>query len=146
MSSYNKDPEDTFAHNKYMVTHLIKPVLLLNILFKNLAAKGTVVYLSSISARNGSFDPLYATAKASIHKFIQSMQYHIKNGQRIVVAVPTLVEDSQMYLDMSQENIEKHRSRMSGNLLTKFEVSKSILNAIENGTEKFIEIDGFRDE
>lgn len=145
MSSYIKESEDAISHHNYMETHIIKPILLLNIIFKNLATKGTVVYLSSVSARNGSFDPLYATAKAAIHKFIQSMQFHIQNYQRIVIAVPTLVEDSQMYLDMSQENREKHRKRMPGDLLTKHEVSKTIFNTIESRTEKFIEIDNFRD-
>lgn len=126
--------------NTYLQIHVISAINIINSSFAQLTESGTFVYFSSISALNGSFDPLYACSKAALHKYIQSQRFHVQEKQNIKVVVPSLIENSTMYFEMTDENIKKHKERRAGSLITFSDLAKGIFNALDEKRDTYSEV------
>lgn len=126
--------------NTYLQTHVVSAINIINSSFVQLIESGTFVYFSSISALNGSFDPLYACSKAALHKFIQSLKFHIQEKQNIMVVVPSLIENSTMYFEMTDENIKKHKKRRAGSLITFSDLTQAVFNALDEKSDAYSEV------
>jgi 3-oxoacyl-[acyl-carrier protein] reductase len=76
-----------------------------------------ILMFSSISARRGSFDPIYAASKGALLSFVKSMSSRLPPGVRINALAPGLIEGSSMYLDMDPAIQELHKARSHSNSL-----------------------------
>ena len=81
--------------------------------------------ISSRSATKGSYDFLYAQAKAAIHSLFLSLNKQL-NNVAFFNLVLGLIENSGMYNDMSRQLQENHRKRAGGKLLEIKQVSTAI--------------------
>lgn len=127
--------------SRYLNTHLVNSIITINWLRKTLKEQSTFVYISSISAERGSYDPLYAAAKAGIHRYVLSLRNHLTDNQNIVIAVPSLISNSAMYMEMSEETVAKHKSNSS---LIEVETLANVLwEAICNTKSNLIILDRF---
>lgn len=88
--------------------------------------KSSIIAVTSRSASHVSFDAHYSAIKASTEAFVRSSYQFCKNGQSILCVAPSLVDESSMFRKMSTENIEKHKARTDGPLLTIEELGEYI--------------------
>ncbi len=69
----------------------------------------SVVMMSSISARRGSYDPVYAAAKGAVISFVKSLATQLAPHIRINAVAPGLVERTGMWERMEPDRREWHR-------------------------------------
>jgi len=80
---------------------------------------GSVLALSSISAQQGSFDPIYAASKAAMATFVKSLAAWHGDRLRFNCLAPGLIADSAMYVAMTPERRQHHRDQTpTGELLS----------------------------
>ena len=72
---------------------------------------GRILFLSSISGEQGSFDPVYAASKGGIIPFAKSLASWYGSKLRFNVVTPSLIEGSTMYKKMSTDRIAFHRQK-----------------------------------
>lgn len=120
---------DLDSIRNYVAIQLANPAFLLSRLMHNLKENGGIIILTSRSARNASFDALYAMAKGGLQSLALSLGLRMKKGQSVVCIAPSLIRNSTMYLAMSQETHSKHLARARGNLLEIDEVAEFIWGA-----------------
>lgn len=102
----------TQAHFQRMTAvNLAGPTLLLAGLSAALNPEGCVVFVSSIAATKGSYDPAYAAAKAALGGLVPSLAAAYPH-LRFNIATLGLVEGSPVHRGMSPDFVERHRSRM----------------------------------
>ena len=81
-------------------------------LFKYLEEKlndsGSVIFLNSIAAFNGSFDPIYASSKSSLSGFIKSMAKNTKRKIRYNELALGLVRNTNMFQEFEKKDLERH--------------------------------------
>ena len=98
-------------------------------LTKLMEDKASILMMSSISARRGSYDPIYAASKGAVLSFVKSMATQIPKGSRINAIAPGLIEDSKMYLDMKKSRQDFHRlASPSGQLIKLEDLAKIIFD------------------
>jgi 3-oxoacyl-[acyl-carrier protein] reductase len=93
-----------------MQVNALGPMLLVQALLPLLADQSRVVLFSSVSGERGSFDPVYASAKAALVGFVKSMATWCAPRTRFVAVAPGLVEGTAMYQAMAPERREHHRA------------------------------------
>jgi NAD(P)-dependent dehydrogenase (short-subunit alcohol dehydrogenase family) len=111
---------------KYLDTHITNTILVIKKSLLILEEEGTFIYISSRSANNKSFDPYYSAGKSAIQAFLKSYTSYLPVSQRIYSIAPSLIEDSNMYKQMSAEDHIRHRLRANGSLLSLENVSMFI--------------------
>ena len=87
---------------------------------------GNLVALSSRSGSHPSFDAHYSASKGALESLIRSIAPKLLDSQSVICLAPSLIENSEMYFEMTPSNIEKHRSRSHQKLLSINEVSDFI--------------------
>jgi 3-oxoacyl-[acyl-carrier protein] reductase len=99
---------------------------------RNLLNNGKVIFLSSISGIEGSYDANYAAAKAALNMYVKSRVRSLDSNLANLIAIcPTLIEDSAMYKSMSEVEWVTHKNkRATGKLLTFRDVILKILEVI----------------
>ena len=70
--------------------------------------KGRVIFLTSISAFNGSYDPIYAASKSGINGFMKSMAKFCPRGITFNAVAPGLIADTKMAESFSDEDLNRH--------------------------------------
>lgn len=110
-------------------------------LLQNIVSKikddGQIIVVSSRSANNASYDVHYSGAKASIQSAVKSLSKFLKNGQSIICLAPSLIQESKMYNEMSEDNIKKHLYLSNNNLITKNEFADFVIS-LNNKITKLI--------
>ncbi len=104
---------------------------LLGKLGSSLQVGGTMVFLSSRAAHRSSYDSHYSAAKSSNEGFLLSLSA-LTQDKRILVLAPSLIEDSTMYSQMSENTIKNHRERTRNQLLTMSEVVDKLIEMSMN--------------
>lgn len=128
LSSYNKSKIDEVINVNFS-----SQALLLKKLMPNLSNQSKIIFISSISAQKGSYDPIYAASKGAILSFIKSMVHQIPSGSTINAIAPSLIEDSNMYKCMKKDIILSHKnSTPSGELLKIEDLSKIIFDLCQS--------------
>lgn len=125
----NIDYEDITAQ---FAVNAISQVKIVKMLLPHMNDEGRVVFLNSISAFNGSYDPVYASSKASIVGFIKSMSKHGPKNIRFNAVAPGLIEDSNMANQFLSADFERH----------KFETPTGVLNSSAEIAEIIFDICG----
>lgn len=134
-----------YTHFQKMLNiNVVVPSLLIKSIKPKMNVGCSILFLSSIAKKKGSFDPAYACAKSSLvglmHSFVNACPQ-----QRFNIVTLGLVENSPVHNGMSKDYIDKHTSRMyNGQLVTGNNVANMlkelILNESINRSE--INIDG----
>jgi 3-oxoacyl-[acyl-carrier protein] reductase len=91
-----------------MAVNALGPMLLVRALSPVLAEGSRVVLFSSVSGERGSYDPVYAAAKAALVGFVKSMATWSAPRTRFVAVAPGLVEGSGMHEAMAPERRAHH--------------------------------------
>lgn len=104
LSGYNyQDMHDVMSIN------FISQIKLLKHLMYQLNDNSQILMMSSISGQRGSYDPIYAASKAAILGFVKSMTKELAPRTKINAIAPGIIQDTEMYKQMSPETIERHR-------------------------------------
>jgi len=126
------DEYDDELIQKVMSINFTGQAALLRRLLPNMAPKSLVIVLSSIAAERGSFDPIYAAAKAAQIGFVKSLATWLAPNIRFNAIAPALIENSTMYKNMKPERREHHlKQTPTGRLSTAEDVSGVILSLCE---------------
>ncbi len=70
-----------------------------------------IIFISSISAIRGSYDPYYASSKNAMHAFLKSIHQNRSREFRFNIICPSLILDTNMYKKMSKKNISKLKNK-----------------------------------
>ncbi len=84
------------------------PAQLIGSVLPQCAENSVVIMIASISGERGSFDPVYAAAKAGITAFVKSMAVWHTPKTRFVAVAPGLIDGSSMMDDMAPERRQHH--------------------------------------
>lgn len=129
---------------KMLNVHVIAPTLFIQKLHQNLNENCLILFMSSIAAKKGSYDPSYAAAKSALHGLIKSLANAIPNCRFNLLSLG-LVQNSPVYNQMTPDFREKHASRMYRQSFIKVEnVISTILELINNDNlnRAVIDLDG----
>jgi len=115
--------------SKVMFVNFISQAALLRRLLHRLSEEASIVFVSSISAERGSFDPIYAASKSAQLGLIKSLAKSVTSKLRVNAVLPSLIESSKMFSDMplNQRNFHLAQSP-SGRLLSVSEVAAVIFD------------------
>lgn len=95
--------------NKMLQIHVTGPLNTVKALLKNLKEESSVVFISSIAAYKGSYDPMYATAKGATISLCHTLAVELsKHKIRVNCISPGLVEGSPVFNGMTADFREKH--------------------------------------
>ena len=96
-----------------MLTNFISQVNLVEKLIENnVNVDCNIVFMSSISGINGSFDAPYAASKGALNSYVKSRQKNQhKESINFNAVCPTLIENSGMYKRMTDDEIQNHKAR-----------------------------------
>jgi 3-oxoacyl-[acyl-carrier protein] reductase len=95
--------------NKMLQIHVTGPLNTVKALLKNLKEHAAIVFISSIAANKGSYDPIYATAKGAVISLSRTLAVELsKHKIRVNCISPGLVEDSPVFNGMTADFREKH--------------------------------------
>ena len=116
------DQSDIEILNSYYTNYVSSINFLIIQSLARLKPLGNLVAFSSRAGSRPSYDVHYAAAKGALESLVQSIAPKLRDMQSVICIAPSLVEDSEMYSEMSQENIQKHKARSNQKLLTISEI------------------------
>jgi 3-oxoacyl-[acyl-carrier protein] reductase len=106
------------AHvNRMLETNVTGILMCLQRLVPRLAEGSSVVLVSSVAVRKGSYDPSYAAAKGAIDALVRSLAVELRATCRVNAIAPGLVDASPVHRSMTPAQAERHSSRMFGKRL-----------------------------
>ena len=76
------------------------------------------LFMSSISATNGSYDAVYSASKAAVEGFVKAVAVSEKFQGRINALAPGLIRGSKMYQNFSPAQIDTHLEQTPTGVLT----------------------------
>jgi len=136
--------EMTAGHFMKMVNvNLIGPTLLLKHFNKNINKNAMLLFISSIAAQKGSYDPAYASAKAAMVGLIQTFANEFPDIRFNTISLG-LVENSPVYNNMTPDFRQKHAERMNNQFIKVDDVSSAIIELLQNSSinKAIVNIDG----
>ena len=98
----DKEIATTFAINAVSQISLLRGML------GHINDRGAVLFVSSIAATAGSYDPVYAAAKAAQIGLMKSMAKYHGHRVRFNVVAPGTISDSPMAASFSDETLQRH--------------------------------------
>lgn len=117
---------------KVMKVNFTGQAFFLRRVLANMNQGSSIVFLSSISGERGSFDPIYAAAKAAQIGFVKSLAIWLAPKIRVNAIAPSLIEDSSMFYEMSADRRKFHKQQTpTGKLVSKSELAAIIINLCE---------------
>jgi short-subunit dehydrogenase len=91
----------------------------------------SLIYVSSRAVR-GSYDMYYSAAKAAIEAFIRSIGLRLSGSNLTYIVNCGLIVDSEMFLQMREQNRAKHRVLAEKPLVTVSEFSRLLFQELEH--------------
>jgi short-subunit dehydrogenase len=126
-----KEAKNLFDINFFSPLNVFKEII------RNIKQSGLCLFISSISSEQGSFDPFYASSKASLNMMIKNLTKEYSHKMRLLTLSPSLIEKSKMYFDMSKNNRKKHINKNpQKSLLKKDDLAKILLDLEKNYWKK----------
>ena len=86
--------------------NFLSQVILLKKLLKKQKKNCLLIFLSSISGRRGSFDPLYASAKGAMISFIKSISKWESPKIKCIGLCPGVIANTKMYYSFKKERLK----------------------------------------
>jgi len=113
---------------RMLAIHVSGPILLLKALEPKLRPGSAVVFISSVAASRGSYDPAYAAAKGGLLSLGRSLAREWAPKVRVNVLAPGLIEGTPVFESMTPE----FRARHAGStLLERLGTVEECASAIE---------------
>lgn len=126
------DEYDDDLMRTVMDVNFTNQAALLKRLLPHLNVGSHVIFVSSISAQRGSYDPIYAASKAAQIAFVKSVATWLAPNVRVNAVAPALIDGSAMFSDMSEERRQHHiASTPTKRLTTTSEVAGIICSMTE---------------
>ena len=91
--------------------NFLSQIILLKKLLKKQKKKCTLIFVSSISGRRGSFDPIYASAKGAMISFIKSISKWEAPKIRCIGICPGLIVNTKMYKTFTKKRLKSVLSK-----------------------------------
>lgn len=110
--------------------NLSTPLGVIKTLRPLLTDSASVVFMSSIARRKGSYDPSYASAKAGLGGMVQTLSNNYSQLRFNCLSIG-LVKGSPVHRGMTPDFVDKHMSSMGGDLICPDDVCRSLEFLIE---------------
>lgn len=122
---------ETMSVVNTLAVNYIDVVVFLERLFDS-NSRARVCVIGSMSGINGSYDTMYAGAKAALHLYVQTKK--LQKEQHLVCVAPTIVANAGMTTRRSDYDhvIKRGKERKLGRWLTTDEVARTAMFALEN--------------
>lgn len=129
--------------------NIISTIKLCKILIPLMLINSKVIFLSSISANNGSYDEVYASSKSALKGLCVSLAKKYGNKTTFNIISPGTVIDSKMTKKINANTLIKHKmDTPTGKLNNSKDIAKIILSILDqswnNLNGETIEINGGR--
>lgn len=110
---------DRLHHKKMLDIHVTGPLFVVKALQQKIRRGGSVIFISSVAAQNGSYDPSYAIAKAATGGMVRTLARELAPaGIRVNAIAPGLVADTRVYNGMTADFRERHLNQIPLKKLT----------------------------
>jgi 3-oxoacyl-[acyl-carrier protein] reductase len=114
-------------------SHVIGPLMCLKYFRRCFSRDPCIIFISSIAAVKGSYDPAYASAKGALNSLVRSMARELREVARVNAISAGLVEDSPTHKRMSVDFIRRHTDRMyHGQLVDALHVADMVIEIYRN--------------
>jgi 3-oxoacyl-[acyl-carrier protein] reductase len=106
-------------HLKMMDIHVSGPLMMVRCLKGKLARGGCIIFISSVAAQRGSYDPSYAIAKAAVGGMTKTLARELSADEiRVNAIAPGLIEETPVYERMTLDFRQKHMNESLTKRLT----------------------------
>ena len=95
------------ALNQFYGVFCVNYILLINSLLSCLSDNGSIIFISSSAADNGSKDPIYSSGKALIQSYILSLNNLLKKEQSAFSISPGTIAGSLFYESLPEDHPDK---------------------------------------
>jgi len=110
-------------------SNVVGPILLMKHLHQKLNPFTSVIFLSSIAAEKGSYDPAYAASKAAMKGLIHSFANEFPSMRFNAISLG-LVEESPVFQQMTPDFLQKHRDHMHNGQLIQLAQIASVIQLL----------------
>lgn len=119
---------DMVHHTKMMDVHVNGPLFVARSLRTKIQKNGAIIFISSVAARKGSYDPSYAIAKAAVEGMTRTLARELAPGKiRVNAIAPGLVKGTPVYKGMTADFRQNHLSQIPlGKLTTAEDCAEAI--------------------
>ena len=102
--------ETSFAHHKKMIDiHVSGPLFVVKALSEKIKNGGSVIFISSVAAQKGSYDPSYAIAKSAVNGMTKTLAKELAAYKiRVNAIAPGLVKGTPVHKRMTEDFRETH--------------------------------------
>ena len=115
-------------HHKMMDIHITGPLFVVKTLRHKIKKGGSVIFISSVAAQKGSYDPSYAIAKSGVNGMTKTLARELAPGKIRVNAIsPGLVKATPVHNRMTKDFRELH---LKNTLLHQLATTKDCAEAI----------------
>lgn len=119
---------DTEHHRKMMDIHVTGPLFVVQSLKEKIRKGGAVIFISSVSAQKGSYDPSYAIAKSAVGGMTRTFARELAGDKiRVNAIAPGLVKGTPVHKRMTAGFRENH---LQNTLLQQLTTTKDCAEAI----------------
>lgn len=119
---------DTKHHYNMMNIHVSGPLFVVQALKGKIKKGGSIIFISSIAAQKGSYDPSYAIAKSAVGGMTRTLAIELATSLiRVNAIAPGLVKNSPVHKRMTPDFRVKHLKKT---LLKKLTTSNDCAQAI----------------
>lgn len=110
---------------------------LFSLLKKNFKKDACIIFISSISSEQGSYDSFYAASKAALNMMIKNIAKELAKKLRIIAVSPSLIKNTKMYFDMTKENRLRHiQKNPQKSLILKEDLAKILFHICQKEWKK----------
>lgn len=107
---------------------------LLRRLLPHIVDGGRVIFISSVSADTGGYDPVYCAAKSAVNGFVKSIARWLAPHITTVAVAPGLIKDSTMYYTVQEHRRTHHENNTpTGTLTTKEQLATVVYDLCQLG-------------
>ncbi len=138
--------ESDYTHILSMFNiHVMGPLLFIKNIANEINEGGSITFISSPAAYQGSYDPSYAAVKGAINALVRTLAKDLAPKIRVNAMSPSLIIDSPVYNRMTNDFRAKHiNNSLTKTLTTSQQCAEGILFLIkgEQVTGQILHING----
>ena len=113
--------------NSMIDIHYKGPLWLVKCLQAKMTQGSCIVFVGSVAAHKGSYDPSYASLKAAVSGLVKTLARELSPRVSVGSVAPGLIEDSPVFNRMTDDFRERHiQNNLTGKLLKPAEVARMI--------------------
>jgi len=133
-------------HQNMMNIHVSGPLFVVQSLNDKIKKGGSIIFISSIAAKKGSYDPSYAIAKSAVEGMTRTLANEL--GTRLIrvnAIAPGLVKNTPVHKRMTQDFRENHlKKTLLKKLTTSIDCAQAIyfLHTQKQMTGQLVHING----